>query len=77
MSRKEADLLVAQLSKLAPDECGLQETKIESWATIARDIVVLEHVLKIPIIQSLDFGSFLLGYLSKNPTISCGLSSRF
>ena len=43
MSRQNEDALVAQLSKLAKNECDLPKTKIESWATIRRDIVVLVH----------------------------------
>ena len=41
MSPSDESTLVAQLSKLAKDEQYRSKTKIESWATIERDIVVL------------------------------------
>jgi hypothetical protein len=39
--------LVAQLSKLAKDEQYPSKTKIESWATIERDVVELTESAKI------------------------------
>ena len=46
MSPTDESMLVAQLSKLAKDEQYPSKTKIESWATIERDIVELTWKMK-------------------------------